>query len=99
MVTSNCDFHIKRVIRSTDVIQLTLTLTMTTAQVVETSVTAIKSPNFRTTFTWTIILDLLMKLMTPGFSPFTVLRTLGQQSERLANDYFSYASTHTTTLV
>ena len=24
--------------------------------------------------------------MTPGFKPFTVLRSLGRQSERLAND-------------
>ena len=30
--------------------------------------------------------------MTPGFKPFTVLRSLGRQSERLANDYISYAS-------
>ena len=48
MVTGNCDFYIKRVIPPTDVIQLTSTLKMTTAQVVETSVTVIKSPNFRT---------------------------------------------------
>ena len=30
--------------------------------------------------------------MTPGFKPFIVLRSLGRQSERLANDYISYAS-------
>ena len=99
MVTGNgnCDFHIKGVIPSTDVIQLTLTLKVATAQVVETSVTVIKNPNFRTTFTRTIILDVLV--MTPGFRPFTVLRSLGRQSERLANGYISYANTHTTTLV
>ena len=102
VVTGNCHFHIKRVISSTDVIQLTLTLNMTSAQVVKKSVTVIKSPNFRTTFTRTIILDLLMKLMTPGFRPFTVLRSLGRRSERLANDYVSYTknfNTRTTTLV
>ena len=102
VVTGNCHFHIKRVISSTDVTQLTLTLKMTTAQVVKKSVTVIKSPNFKTTFTRTIILDLLMKLMTPGFRPFTVLRSLGRRSERLANDYVSYTknfNTRTTTLV
>ena len=30
--------------------------------------------------------------MTPGFKPFTVLRSFGRKSERLANDYISYAS-------
>ncbi|XP_068680242.1 uncharacterized protein [Montipora foliosa] len=30
--------------------------------------------------------------MTPGFKPFTILRSLGRQSERLANNYISYAS-------
>ena len=30
--------------------------------------------------------------MTPEFKPFTVLRSLGRQSERLANEYMSYAS-------
>ena len=99
VVTGNCHFHIKRVISSTDVIQLTLTLNVTSAQVVKKSVTVIKSPNFRTTFTRTIILDLLMKLMTPGLRPFTVLRSRGRRSERLANDYVSYANTRTTTLV
>ena len=48
VVTGNCHFQIKRVISSTDVIQLTLTLKMTTAQVVETSTTTVL---FRTTFT------------------------------------------------
>ena len=47
---------------STDVIQLTLTLKMTTAQVVEMSVTVNNNRVlFKTTFTWTIILNLLMK--------------------------------------
>ncbi|PFX13167.1 RNA-directed DNA polymerase from mobile element jockey [Stylophora pistillata] len=31
--------------------------------------------------------------VTPGFKPFTALRSLGRQSERLANDYITYAST------
>ena len=30
--------------------------------------------------------------MTPGFKPFTILRSFGRQSERLANNYISYAS-------
>ena len=30
--------------------------------------------------------------MTPGFKPFTILRSLGRQSEQLANNYISYAS-------
>ena len=30
---------------------------------------------------------------TSGFKPFTVLRSLGRQSERLANDYITYVST------
>ena len=30
--------------------------------------------------------------MTPGFKPFTVLRSFGRKSERLANDYISCAS-------
>ena len=47
---------------STDVIQLTLTLKMTTAEVVEMSVTVNNNRVlFKTTFTWTIILNLLMK--------------------------------------
>ena len=72
-------------------IQLTLTLKMTTAQVVETSVTVNNNspirdyvnPDDQTQPTFE---------MTPGFKPFTVLRSLGRQSERLANDYISYAS-------
>ena len=31
--------------------------------------------------------------VTHGFKPFTVLRSLGRQSERLANNYITYAST------
>ena len=31
--------------------------------------------------------------VTPGFKPFTVLRSLGWESERLTNDYITYAST------
>ena len=58
----------------TDVIQLTLTLKMTTAQVVETSVTVNNNspiqdyvhPDDQTQPTFE---------MTPGFKPFTVLRT------------------------
>ena len=30
---------------------------------------------------------------TPGFKPFTMLRSLGRQSERLANNYISSVST------
>ena len=30
--------------------------------------------------------------MTPGFKPFTILRSFGRPSERLANNYISYAS-------
>ena len=41
--------------------RVTLTLKMTTAQAVETSVTVNKTVLFRTTFTRTIILNLLMK--------------------------------------
>ena len=40
-------------------IQLTVTLEMTNAQVVETSVTSTTTVLFRTTFTWTIILNRL----------------------------------------
>ena len=60
------------IIPSTDVIQLTLTLKMTTAQVVETSVTVNNNspvqdyvhPGDETQPTFE---------MTPGFKPFTVL--------------------------
>ena len=56
-------------IPSTDMIQLTLTLKMTTAQVVETSVTVNNSPiQEYMSFTQTIILN----EMTPGFKPFTM---------------------------
>ena len=60
---SGVDIAGKVSIPSTDVIQLTLILEMTTAQVVETSVTVNNnSPSlFRTTFTRTIILNLLLK--------------------------------------
>ena len=49
-------------IPSTNVIQLTLTVKMTTAQVVETSaiVNKLTKVLFRTMFTWTIILNPLM---------------------------------------
>ena len=67
-----------------------MTLKMTTAQVVETSVTVTNSsfqnythPDDHTTRTTD----------TPGFKPFTMLRSCGRQSERLANNYISYAST------
>ena len=30
--------------------------------------------------------------VTPGFKPFTVLRSLGRESESLTNDYITYAS-------
>ena len=57
---------------------------MAIAQVVETSVTVNKNspiqdyvhPDDQTQPTFE---------MTPGFKPFTVLRSLGRQSERLAN--------------
>ena len=44
---------------------------MTTVQVVETSVTVNKTVLFNTTFTQTVILNVLMK-MIPGFKPFTL---------------------------
>ena len=49
------------IIPSTDVIQLTLSLKMTTAQVVETSVTVNNTVLFTTKFTQTIKLKLLLK--------------------------------------
>ena len=63
-------------IPSTDVIQLTLTLKMTTAQVVETSVTVNNNspiqdyvhPDDQTQPTFE---------MTPGFKPFTIIFILG----------------------
>ena len=65
----------QRIIPSTDVIQLTLTLKMTTAQVVETSVTVNNNgpiqdyvhPDDQTEPTFE---------MTPGFKPFTMLNKL-----------------------
>ena len=62
------------IIPSTDVIQLTLTLKMTTAQVVETSVTVNNNspiqdyvhPDYQTQPTFE---------MTPGFKPFTILNS------------------------
>ena len=71
-------------IPSTDVIQLTLTLKMTTAQVVETSVTVNKNspiqnyvhPDDQTQPTFE---------MTPGFKPFTVLNICAKIMETMAN--------------
>ena len=67
-----------------------MTLKMTTAQVVETSVTVTNSsfqsythPDDHTRQTTDI----------PGFKPFTMLHSCGRQGERLANSYISYAST------
>ena len=70
---ANC--KIKYIISSTDVIQLTLTLKMTTAQVVETSVTVNNNspiqdyvhPDDQTQPTFE---------MTPGFKSFTVVKLL-----------------------
>ena len=56
--TSNIWPYNQSIIPSTDVIQLTLTLKMTTAQVVETSVTVKTTVLFRTTFTRMIKLNL-----------------------------------------
>ena len=50
---------------------VTLTLKITTAQVVEVSVTVRTTDLFRTTFIQTIILNLLMKRLL-GFKDFTV---------------------------
>ena len=79
---SGVDITCKVSIPSTDVIQLTLTLEMTTAQVVETSVTVNNNspiqddfhPDDQTQHTYE---------MTPGFKPFT-------KQEELAN--FSFIS-------
>ena len=46
-----------------------------------------------------ISLSKVLNDMTPGFKPFTILPSLGRQSERLANNYISYASNSTTTVV
>ena len=62
------------IIPSTDVIQLTLTLKMTTAQVVETSVTINKNSPIQD---YVHLDDQTQSTleMTPGFRPFTVLIT------------------------
>ena len=63
----------------------------TSAQVVETSVTTTDnspSQDYAHPDDQTTLLH-----VTPGFKPFTVLRSLGRQSERLANDYITYVST------
>ena len=62
---------------------------MTSAQVVETSVTNNSSfQNYTHPDDHTI-----RTTDTPGFKPFTMLRSLGRQSERLANNYISSVST------
>ena len=62
---------------------------MTSAQVVETSVTNNSSfQNYPHPDDHTI-----RTTDTPGFKPFTMLRSLGRQSERLANNYISSVST------
>ena len=64
---------------------------MTSARVVETSVTTTynsPSQDYTHPDDQTTLLH-----VTPGFKPFTVLRSLGRQSERLANDYITYVST------
>ena len=64
---------------------------MTSAQVVETSVNVtLNSPSQG--YTHPDDHNLPNYDMTPGFKPFTVLRSFGWKSERLANDYISYAS-------
>ena len=64
---------------------------MTSAQVVETSVTTTDnspSQDYTHPDDQTTLLH-----VTPGFKPSTVLRSLGRQSERLAKDYITYVST------
>ena len=64
---------------------------MTSAQVVETSVTTTgnsPSQDYTHPDDQTTLLH-----VTPGFKPSTVLRSLGRQSERLAKDYITYVST------
>ena len=64
---------------------------MTSAQVVETSVNVTSnSPSQDNTHPDDH--NLPNYDMTPGFKPFTVLRSFGRKSERLTNDYISYAS-------
>ena len=64
---------------------------MTSAQVVETSVN-VTSNSPSQDYTHPDDHNLPNYDMTPGFKPFTVLRSFGRKSERLANDYISYAS-------
>jgi len=71
----NCSINIyitytlyQSIIPSTDVTQLTLTLKMTTAQVVETSVTVNNNSNIQDYFTRTIILILVMEFFLIYFT-------------------------------
>ena len=64
---------------------------MTSAQVVETSVNVISNSPSQDYYTHLDDRTLLYHT-TPGFKPFKILRSLGRQSERLANIYISYAS-------
>ena len=64
---------------------------MTSAQVVETTVIVNNNSSFQN---YTNPDDHTQQTTdTPGFKPFTVLRSFGRQSEQLANNYISYAST------
>ena len=68
-----------------------MTLKMTSAQVVETSVIVNNNSSFEN---YTNPDDHTQQTTdTPGFKPFTVLRSFRRQSEQLANNYISYAST------
>ena len=60
---------------------------MASAQVVETSVTN-NSPSQDSYHPHDLFQS---RYATPGFKPFSYLRSLGRQSEKLANDYISYA--------
>ena len=60
---------------------------MASAQVVETSVTN-NSPSQDACHPDDLFQS---RYATPGFKPFSYLRSLGRQSEKLANDYISYA--------
>ena len=64
---------------------------MTSAQVVETSVNVTSNSPCQD-YTHLDDHNLPNYDMTPGFKPFTVLRSFGRKSERLANDNISYAS-------
>ena len=68
-----------------------LTLKMTSAQVVETSVKVTKNSPSQD-YTHPDDHNLRTYDMTPEFKPFTILRSFGRQSERLANNYIRYAS-------